>query len=345
MTTLVCSVVLRSLANTGKHLQKHATCHSVGRQLGRWYSQGQARPVGLWGACFDQGQPHTGAGEAPQELREAGLVNRLLALGCTVKDHGDIVVMRGEDQSPATRQKEVAKFNQTTHDMVKNILDQGHTALTLGGDHSIGLGTVAGHLASDPDCVVIWVDAHADINTIRTSNSGNMHGMPISFNIQQLQEPFPHPELAWLTPQLAPSRLVYVGLRDVEEDEKKTLADLNITAFYMSDVDRLGIVKVVEEALSSVDPLGKRNIHLSFDIDVLDPADAPATGTAVRGGLTLREGLTLCDMVHNTGRLRAMDLVEVNTSLARNKEESIRTVNAANNIILAALGFRNSPPL
>merc|ERR1719318_510584 len=159
--------------------------------------------------------------------------------------------------------------------MVKHMLDQGHIALTLGGDHSISLGTVAGHLASDPDCVVIWVDAHTDINTINTSNSGNMHGMPVSFNIKQLQEPFPHPELKWLKPQLLPSRLVYIGLRDVEEEEKNILQNLNIAAFYMSDVDALGIAKVVEEALARVDPLEKRNIHLSFDIDALDPEDAP----------------------------------------------------------------------
>ena len=135
-----------------------------------------------------------------------------------------------------------------------------------------------------------------------------------------------------------------MGLRDVEEEEKKVLRNLNIAAFYMEDVDKLGIVKVVEKALSSVDPLGKRNIHLSFDIDALDPAEAPATGTAVRGGLTLREGLTLCDMVHSTGRLRAMDLVEVNPSLAKEVKDADRTVNAANNIVMAALGFRSSPP-
>ena len=120
-------------------------------------------------------------------MREAGLVTRLSALGCPVTDHGDVRVLRGEDQTTPTRQKEVAKFNHTAHNMVKQMLDQGQMALTLGGDHSIALGTVAGHLSSDPDCVVIWVDAHADINTITTSNSGNMHGMPVSFNIKQLQ--------------------------------------------------------------------------------------------------------------------------------------------------------------
>jgi len=346
MRSLGC-VLVRRLANSASNAKEgeKQLASLAFNKLFRRYSQEHARPIGVWGACFDQGQPHAGAGEAPQLMREAGLLKRLNALGCSVTDHGDITALRGEDQSPPTRQKEVAKFNQTTHNMVKQILDQGHIALTLGGDHSIGLGTVAGHLSSDPDCVVIWVDAHADINTISTSNSGNMHGMPVSFNIKQLQEPFPHPELNWLTPRLDPSRLVYVGLRDVEEEERKILTDLNIAAFYMDDVDKLGIVNVVNEALASVDAHGKRNIHLSFDIDALDPCDAPATGTAVRGGLTLREGLTLCDMVHSTGRLRAVDMVEVNPKLGSDMKDVATTVNAANNIILAAMGHRSSPPM
>ena len=102
-------------------------------------------------------------------------------------DHGDVVVVRGKDQTPNTRQKEVAKFGEVAYNMVKKMVGQGEIAVTLGGDHSIALGTVAGHLACDPDCVVVWVDAHADINTLSSSESGNMHGMPLSFNIQQLQ--------------------------------------------------------------------------------------------------------------------------------------------------------------
>ena len=150
--------------------------------------------------------------------------------------------------------------------------------------------------------------------------------------------------MSWLTPtpKLSPSQLVYVGLRDVDEPEKEILEDLNIKAFYMTDVDKLGIVEVVEEALKSVDPHGKRNIHLSFDIDSLDPEDAPATGTAVGGGLTLRDRLTLCNRVHRTDRLKAVDMVEVNPSLASNKAEVEKTVNAANDLIMAALGFGNS---
>ena len=144
-------------------------------------------PVGIWGACFDQGQPHQGVGDAPHAMREAGLVTRLTKEGCSVTDHGDVVVVRGEDQTPNTRQKEVAKFGEVAYNMVKKMVGEGEIAVTLGGDHSIALGTVAGHLACDPDCVVVWVDAHADINTLSSSESGNMHGMPLSFNIQQLQ--------------------------------------------------------------------------------------------------------------------------------------------------------------
>ena len=127
--------------------------------------------------------------------------------------------------------------------------------------------------------------------------------------------------------------------------EKEIIKDLNIAAYYMSDIDDLGIEAVVEEALTRVDPEGGRRIHLSFDIAALDPAEAPATGTPVRGGLTLREGMKLCQLLSLTGKLRAMDLVEVNPSLATDKKEADRTVSAANNIVLAALGFRDSSPL
>ena len=126
---------------------------------------------------------------------------------------------------------------------------------------------------------------------------------------------------------------MYVVFRDVEEREREVLVELGITAFYMADVDRLGIVKVVDEALASVDPLGNRNILLSFYIDALDPVDAHATGTAVRGGLTMTEGMTLCDMVYMAGSLKAVDMVEVNPGLASNLGEATRTVNAANNIL------------
>jgi len=144
----------------------------------------------------------------------------------------------------------------------------------------------------------------------------------------------------WLTPKLDPRRIVYIGLRDVEEAERRILNDLNISAYYMSDVDDKGIKEVVNEALQHVDPEGVRNIHLSFDIDALDPSEATATGTPVRGGLTLREGLQLCDMLQKTGRLQALDMVEVNPQLG-NALEVKTTVESAALLIYSALGLRD----
>ena len=299
------------------------------------------RSVGVWGACFDQGQRHPGAGEGPAVLRSSGLLERLSELGVSVTDHGDIRELRSEEDTLETRQRATARFSRVTRDKVKSILESGHMALTLGGDHSIGLGSVAASLEHDPDTVVVWVDAHADINTMTTSNSGNMHGMPVSFNIPELREEFPHEDLMdWITPRLDTSRLVYIGLRDVEEEERKILEKLSITAYYMSDVDRLGINHVVSEALTRLDKSGTRNIHLSFDIDALDPVEASATGTPVRGGLSLREGMTVCDMIQRTGRLSAMDLVEINPRLG-DEREVMKTVESAQLLIYSTLGLRD----
>ena len=299
------------------------------------------RSVGVWGACFDQGQRHPGASEGPEVIRASGVLQRLIELGVRLVDHGDLREDRAEDDTLDNRQLATARFSRATYEKVREILGRGELALTLGGDHSIGLGSVAASLEEDEDSVVVWVDAHADINTMTTSNSGNMHGMPVSFNIPELAEEFRHKgEMNWITARLKPSRIAYIGLRDVEEAERNVLRALNIPSFFMSDIDRLGVSDVVTEALRRIDPDGCRNIHLSFDIDALDPCDASATGTPVRGGLSLREGMTVCDMIHRTGRLTAMDLVEVNPRLG-GCDEVKKTVESASLLIFSALGLRD----
>ena len=213
--------------------------------------------IGVWGACSDRGQPHPGTQFAPDAMRAAGLLAPLAATH-QVTDHGDLVADCGVE-----RQVGVARFGRAVAERVGAVLGAGQLCVTLGGDHSVALGTLAASLAHDPDCCVLWVDAHADINTVSGSSSGNMHGMPVSFNIPALVEQFPHPaELDWLVPRLDPARLAYIGLRDVEPREKESLARLGITAFFMSDVDRLGLARVTEAALASVDPAACRNIHL-----------------------------------------------------------------------------------
>lgn len=175
------------------------------------------------------------------------------------------------------------------------------------------MGTISGVLSAHPEACVVWVDAHADINTPQTSTSGNIHGMPLAFLLgiagelpkaQSGPQPF-----SWIKPVLRPERLVYIGLRDVDEGEKKILREHKIRAFSMHEVDRFGIGRVVELALAHVNPNGDRPIHLSFDVDALDPSVAPSTGTPVRGGLTFREGHYICEAIAETGLLVGLDIM------------------------------------
>lgn len=209
---------------------------------------------------------------------------------------------------------------------------QGRFVLTLGGDHSIAIGTVAGTAKATRErlgreMAVIWVDAHADINTPEASPSGNIHGMPVAF-LTGLAEEKREDIFGWLKAEqkLSLKKLVYIGLRDVDITEKRILREYGIKAFSMHDIDRYsghaceeipwsmlifdrdGIGRVMELALGHIG--NDTPIHLSFDVDALDPQWAPSTGTPVRGGLTLREGDYIAECVHETGSLVAMDLVD-----------------------------------
>ena len=250
--------------------------------------------------------------------------------------------------SAVTRQLSTQVFSHARH---------GRLVLTLGGDHSIAIGTIAGTSRAikeriGRDVAVIWVDAHADINTPETSESGNIHGMPVAFLTGLAREKGAGEDLfGWLgeEPCLSLKKLVYIGLRDVDKGEKRILREHGVRAFSMHDIDkyaflslslaifgslavwglemlishRHGIGRVMEMALGHIGT--DTPIHLSFDVDALDPQWAPSTGTPVRGGLTLREGDYIAECVHETGSLVAMDLVEVNPSLeAMGAQETIR---------------------
>jgi len=196
------------------------------------------------------------------------------------------------------------------------------------------MGTISGTMSTYPNACVIWIDAHADINTAETTTSGNIHGMPISFLLGLGPK---IPEFAWVKPILTPSRLVYIGLRDIDAGEKRILKENNIKAFSMHEVDKYGIGKVVEMALDHVNPNRNLPIHLSFDVDALDPSVAPSTGTPVRGGLTFREGHYICEAIHETGLLVALDLMEVNPSLA-DAASVEQTVAVGCSLVRSALG-------
>ncbi|KAH6918448.1 arginase [Coprinopsis sp. MPI-PUGE-AT-0042] len=278
----------------------------------------EPKTLALVGCPFSGGQPKPGVDKGPIHLVEAGLVQQLEGLGWKVKfdGHHQFEEIQTEDDPPIGILKNprfVSKVCQAVAKSVGEHAAKGELPVTLGGDHSLAMGTISGTLSHHPDACVIWVDAHADINTIESTESGNIHGMPLSFLLGLGSTV---PEYSWVKPLLKTDSLVYIGLRDVDAGEKAILRENNIKAFSMHEVDRYGIGKVVEMALDHVNPKRERPIHLSFDVDALDPTVAPSTGTPVRGGLTFREGHYICEAIYETGLLVGLDLMEVNPSLA-----------------------------
>lgn len=236
--------------------------------------------------------------------------------------------------------KFVSAVTQEVSNQVYNHAKDGKLVLTLGGDHSIAIGTISGTAKAirerlGREIAVIWVDAHADINTPETSDSGNIHGMPVAF-LTGLAEEKREDIFGWIKDEhkLSLKKLVYIGLRDIDRGEKKILKEHGIKAFSMHDIDRHGIGKIMDMALGWIG--SDTPIHLSFDVDALDPMWAPSTGTPVRGGLTLREGDFIAECVAETGSLIALDLVEVNPSL--DEEGAGDTVRAGCSIVRCALG-------
>lgn len=278
----------------------------------------------------------------PKAIRDAGLIERLSGLDYSVHDFGDLNFHRLEKDEPYMGVKfprSVGGANKMLSGAVSRAIGAGHTLVMLGGDHSLAIGSVSGHAQQCPDLCLIWVDAHADINTPMSSPSGSLHGQPVSFMLKELTDKMPDiPGFSWTKPFLSSSDLVYIGLRDVDPGEYHILKNLGIQYFTMRDIDRLGIQRVMEVTLDHLLSRKQRPIHLSFDIDAFDPSLAPATGTPVNGGLTYREGIYITEEIHNTGLLSAMDLVEVNPTLGATREAVEATASLAVDIIASSLG-------
>ncbi|KAG0742804.1 hypothetical protein G6F57_002728 [Rhizopus arrhizus] len=276
------------------------------------------KSVSIIGVPFNGGQPRTGVEDGPIRLVEFGLLNQVQEMGWSVdyESNESIHSLRPTEDPDVLNLKQPKYVSAVTEHVSKQIYQSakdGKFVLTLGGDHSIALATVSGVFNAYPDACLIWVDAHADINTPATTDSGNIHGCPVSFLTGIAGD---HPDFKWVKPLLKTNRLSYIGLRDVDDGEKKIIRENNIQAFSMHHVDKYGIGKVVEMALDHINPNRDLPIHLSFDVDALDPTVAPSTGTPVRGGLTFREGHYICEAVAETGLLVAADIMEVNPALS-----------------------------
>ncbi|XP_036377040.1 arginase-1 [Megalops cyprinoides] len=298
--------------------------------------------VGIIGAPFSKGQPRDGVERGPDLIRSAGLVEKLKGQGCSVKDYGNLEfesVSNDEPVGKVKRPRAVGRANEKLAGAVHAIKKDGHTCALLGGDHSLAIGSILGHAAAQRDLCVVWVDAHADINTPLTSPTGNIHGQPVSYLVRELQSKIPvMPGFSWIKPCISAQDIVYIGLRDVDPEEHYILKYLGIKTFSMTEVDHLGIAKVMEETCDHIFSKVKRPIHLSYDIDALDPSVSPATGTPVVGGLTYREGIYIAEKICQTGLLSAVDMVEVNPKRGRTEDEISSTVKAAVDVLLACFG-------
>ena len=256
----------------------------------------------------------------PSAFRIAGIGDQIAALGRTVLDKGDLPTPIPETQRPADKKKhyirDIAKVCQRLYDRALKSLDEGAFPLVLGGDHSLAAGSVAAsadwlrRTASKP-LGLIWVDAHGDMNTPATTESGNVHGMPLAALLGQ--EPL---ELASIgsNPSVLPDNTVLVGIRNLDPREKEQIRASGIHVFTMKDIDRDGIAKVAEQALALA-ARGTAGAHVSFDMDVCDPTIAPGVGSAVKGGFDYREAHMIMELVADSGQLVALDLVEVNPTL------------------------------
>ncbi len=281
--------------------------------------------VDIIGVPMDLGASRRGVDMGPSAIRYARLHERLHELGIPeVLDHGNLPVPIREsaaiNSASAKFLDVIESVNAELSRLIEESVRSGGLPIVLGGDHSIAMGTLAGltRARSKPPGLV-WIDAHSDINNPESSPTGNVHGMPLWFALKN----------GFATSQTT----VQIGLRDVDEVEKRLLRDSGVRAFSMSDVDRLGMTTVMQQALEIVGA-GGRPIHVSFDMDAIDPSEAPGTGTPVKGGLSFREAHLAMEMLYESGQLQSIEMVEINPILDNRNQTAALAVG----LICSALG-------
>lgn len=269
---------------------------------------------------MDLGSGRRGVDMGPSAIRIAGLDNRLVELGHKVIDEGDIVIKNMEElkvgHERARYLTEISRAAGVLARKVERITRLGHFPLVLGGDHSIAVGTVSGIAAfAHPlgkKVGLIWIDAHGDINTPETSPSGNIHGMPLAallgFGASELTG------VAGPAPKIDPAHVALVGIRSLDTGEKKRLKETGVQVHTMSDIDRHGADRVMEKALARVNQ-GTDLVHVSFDLDAVDPTVTPGVGTPVKGGLDYREAHLIMEVIADAKVMTSLEMVEVNPIL------------------------------
>jgi arginase len=291
--------------------------------------------IRIIGAPMDLGADRRGVDIGPSAIRYAGLSDHLRRLGHSIRDIGNIVIPQPESQTEGNPQlkylEPIVQASEELERIVSSTLSEGEFPLILGGDHSIALGSISGAANNNNALGVIWIDAHPDFNTAETTPSGNIHGMILAA-LTGLGDSH-LTAIGGQPPRLNPAYIAIVGARDIDVDEKKLLHMQHINVFTMSDIDRNGISDIMQQAIT-IAGQNDNPIHLSLDMDALDPREAPGVGTPVRGGLSYREAHLAMEMIADTHQLCSMDVVEVNAILDRENA----TAQLAVELILSALG-------
>jgi arginase len=301
----------------------------------------QSKKVDLIGFPIDLGSGRRGVDMGPSALRIAGLAPRLERLGYAVHDRGDIPVLIMERQDPGDPKlkylKEILRTSAALAQKVEESLNNEHFPLCLGGDHSMALGAIGGIAAhcktAGKELGVIWIDAHADMNTDETTPSGNIHGMPLAAAVGLGHETLTG--FNGITPKVKPGNCVIIGARSIDDLEKQNIKQAGVQVYTMNDVDKLGIHRIISRVLKQFNQTVD-HIHVSFDVDSVDPSVAPGVGTPVPGGLSYREAHLLMETIAECGCMSSLEITEVNPILDYMNKSAEFTVE----IVASSMGQR-----
>ena len=300
---------------------------------------GEGKRVSVLGVPLSFGQSMAGVDLGPGAMRVAGLTGRINKLGYEVNDRGDLAIERPKS-APASGEKlkylaEIHLACERLAEQVEQIVDDGELPITIGGDHSIAIGSLSGVAKAfrkrDERLGLIYFDAHADMNTPQTSPSGNIHGMPLAVLLG-----YGVPELVnvgGFAPKFNPQLCAHVGARDLDAGERELIRQLGMRFFTMREIDERGLAACMDDAIQ-IAGQATGGYAVTFDVDALDPGDAPGSGTLVRGGLSYREAHLAMEKIAEDGGMRSLEVVEINTALDVNN----RTAELGVELILSALG-------
>jgi arginase len=294
------------------------------------------RRVAIIGAELDLGAGRRGVDMGPSAIRYAGLGERLASLDIPSQDWGNVHTQIRETTDPGNHEarflSQIRETCERIAEQVRSAAESGLTPLVLGGDHSVALGTIGALASLNGPGGVLWFDAHGDLNTPATTPSGNVHGMPLAAVLGRAGAGFESDH--WPLPAVEPERVALIGVRSLDPGERAVVKEAGLAVFTISDIDRRGVEPVLREALERV--AGASFVHISVDLDLVDPVVAPGVGSPVRGGLSYREAHLMMELVAESGLLASLELVEVNPIL----DHENATARLAVELAASALGAR-----